>query len=171
VIPGEQSDFILELPVIRVPSLSNIVVKTLARLEWYLKEVVPVFIYGTAALFLLDKINLLAAIERLLSPLIVGWLNLPAEVTDVFLIGFLRRDYGAVGLFALARDGALNPLQIVVSLVVITLFMPCVATLLIIVKEYGTRTAVAVAAFIFPFAFMVGGLLNLVLGKLNILVW
>ncbi|HLF66832.1 MAG TPA: nucleoside recognition domain-containing protein, partial [Gammaproteobacteria bacterium] len=164
----QQSDFILELPVVRIPSFSNIVVKTLARLEWYLKEVVPIFILGTTALFVLDKVKLLNVIERLLSPIIVSWLNLPVEVTGVFLIGFLRRDYGATGLFDMARDGLLTPLQIVISLVVITLFMPCVANVLMIVKEYGTRTALAVAAFVFPFAFMIGGLLNLVLQRLNI---
>jgi len=163
VIPGQRSDFILELPPMRVPTLSNIVVKTVARMEWYVKEVVPIFMLGTAALFVLDKVGLLGTVEHLLSPVIVRWLGLPPEVTGAFLVGFLRRDYGAAGLFALARAGALNPLQILVSLVVITLFMPCIANLLMIVKEHGTRTAVAVAAFVFPFSFVVGGLLNWVL--------
>jgi ferrous iron transport protein B len=166
VIPGQRSDFILELPPMRMPLLSNIVVKTVARMEWYLKEVVPVFVLGTAALFVLDKVGLLSAIEGLLAPLIVRWLGLPAQVTGAFLVGFLRRDYGAAGLFALARDGALDPSQILVSLVVITLFMPCIANLLMIVKEHGTKTAAAVAAFVFPFAFVVGGVLNWVLGNL-----
>lgn len=168
LIPGEQSDFILELPAVRMPSPGNIVVKTLARLEWYLKEVVPVFVAGTAALFVLHKTGLLHMLERLLSPLIVGWLNLPAEITGVFLIGFLRRDYGATGLFALARDGGLSTQQVLVSLVVITLFVPCVANLLMIIKEYGVKTALGVAAFVFPFAFGIGGLLNLVLDYLHV---
>jgi ferrous iron transport protein B len=170
LIPGQPSDFILELPPVRVPSFANIVVKTIARLEWYLKEVVPVFAVGTTALFVLDQTGLLATIERLLSPIVVGWLNLPAQVSGVLLVGFLRRDYGAAGLFAVARAGELSSVQILVSLVVITLFMPCIANLLMIVKEYGLRTAVAVAAFVFPFAIAVGGLLNLVLRSLNILV-
>ena len=168
IIPGQPSDFILELPAVRIPSFGNMVVKTLARLEWYLKEVIPIFVLGTTVLFVLDKTKLLTAIERLLSPIIVSWLNLPVDVTGVFLIGFLRRDYGATGLFAMAREGLLTPLQIVISLVVITLFMPCVANVLMIVKEYGTRTALAVAAFVFPFAFMMGGLLNLVLQRLDV---
>ncbi len=119
----------------------------------------------------MDKVGLLTAIERLLSPLIVGWLNLPAQLAGVFLVGFLRRDYGATGLFALARTGELDSLQILVSLVVITLFVPCIANLLMIAKEYGLRTALAVAAFVFPFAFLVGGLLNWFLKSLNILTF
>ncbi len=164
MLPGRGSDFILELPPIRWPQMSNIVVKTLARLEWYLREVVPLFIAGTAILFVLDKLALLKAIERLAAPLVVNFLGLPAAATDAFLIGFLRRDYGAAGLFALARAGSMTPDQILVSLVTITLFVPCIANVLMIAKEYGNRTALAMSAFIFPFAFLVGGLLNFALG-------
>ena len=55
-------------------------------------------------------------------------------------------------------------MQIVVSMVVITLFVPCIANFLMIVKEYGARTGLAVAATVFPLALLVGGVLNIVLG-------
>jgi ferrous iron transport protein B len=48
-------------------------------------------------------------------------------------------------------------------LVTITLFVPCVANFFVIIKERGMRTALAITAFIFPFAFVIGGLLNLAL--------
>jgi ferrous iron transport protein B len=167
-LPGQSSDFILELPPIRLPQFGNITVKTLARLEWYLKEVLPLFALGTAILFTLDKIGALAWLERLGAPLVKGLLGLPPETASVFLIGFLRRDFGAAGLFTLARAGLLTPTQMVVSLVVITLFIPCIANLLMIVREFGKRTAFWVAAFVFPFAFGVGGVLNLVLRALKV---
>lgn len=78
----------------------------------------------------------------------------------MFLLGFLRRDYGAVGLFELAREGQLSPHQILVSLIVVTLFIPCVATVMMMVKEHGWKVGVAICAFVFPFAFLVGGLVN-----------
>jgi ferrous iron transport protein B len=53
--------------------------------------------------------------------------------------------------------------QTLVSLVVITLFIPCIANVLMIVKEHGVRTAVAVSAVVFPLAFLIGGLLRLFL--------
>lgn len=168
LLPGESSDFILELPPIRRPQLSNIIVKTLARLEWYLREVIPLFLLGTLILFTLDKTGALALIERLAAPLIVGALGLPQEAAGAFLIGFLRRDYGAAGLFQLARAGQLDSVQILVSMVVITLFIPCIANLLMIVKEYGRRVAAGMAAFVFPFAFLVGSLLNLALRTLGV---
>jgi ferrous iron transport protein B len=159
---------VLELPPLRVPSLRNILVKTVARLEWYLKEVVPLFVVATAVLFVLDETGSLAVIERALSPVVVGWLGLPAAATGVLLIGFLRRDYGAAGLFALASAGALSPAQVLVSLVVITLFVPCFATILIIVREQGAKVAAAVVGFVFPFAIFVGGLLHLALEALDV---
>ena len=163
VLPGRGSDFVLEIPPMRVPQLSNIVIKTVARIEWYLKEVIPLFILGTAILYALDKLNLLARIERIASPLVETFLGLPPKATQAFLIGFLRRDYGAAGLFELAREGMLNPNQIVVSLITITLFVPCIANFFVIIKERGLWTAIAMVAFIFPFAFLIGGLVNTLL--------
>jgi len=122
--------------------------------------VLPLFILGTAALFVLDRTGALAAIEQAASPLVEGLLGLPRQATAAFLIGFLRRDYGAAGLFALARQGLLTSTQITISLVVITLFIPCIANFLMIVKEYGWKTAAWVTAFVVPLAFAVGGALN-----------
>lgn len=168
LLPGRSSDFIVELPPVRWPQPANILVKTLARIEWYLKEVLPLFALGTAILFVLDRVHLLLWIENLLAPLVVSWLGLPAQTASAFLVGFLRRDFGAAGLFTLARAGLLTPVQLVVSLVVITLFIPCIANLLMIVREHGRRTAFWVAAFVFPFAFGVGGVLNLALRALRV---
>jgi len=53
-------------------------------------------------------------------------------------------------------------------MVTITLFVPCVANFFIIVKERGIWTAVAISAFIFPFAILVGGILNVVLRAIGL---
>ena len=160
VFGGETSEFILEIPPIRRPQLSNVIVKTLSRLEWYLKEVIPIFVVGTAVLFLLDKLRLLDWISRAGEPLISGWLGLPAEMSNAFLVGFMRRDFGAVFVLdaVQASEPLLTQLQIFVAMVTITLFMPCVATFLMIAREHGTKAALRMSAFIFPFAFLVGGL-------------
>jgi ferrous iron transport protein B len=161
VLPGDSSDLVLELPPMRIPQLGNILVKTVARIEWYLREVVPLFILGTALLFALDAFNALGAIQRFAAPVVQDWLGLPASATEAFLIGFLRRDYGAAGLLQLSQHGMLNELQVVVSLVTITLFVPCVANVFMIAKERGLRTAIWMVVFIFPFAFLVGGLVRM----------
>jgi ferrous iron transport protein B len=168
VIPGEGSDFILEIPPLRIPQISNILVKTLARIEWYLKEAVPLFILGTIILFGLHKTKMLILLERVATPLIVHFLGLPAKVTEAFIIGFLRRDYGAAGLFILAKEGQLDSHQILVSLVTLTLFIPCIAQFFMMIKERGLGKALWMSAVIFPIAFGVGGMLNFLLRLLGI---
>lgn len=168
LLPGRGSDFLLEVPPLRVPSLVNILIKTTARTEWYLKEAVPLFILGTLLLFLLEAAGALPALERAARPVVVGLLGLPEKAADAFLVGFLRRDYGAAGLFVLQGDGLLDGVQAVVSLVVITLFVPCIANFFMMIKERGLKTALAMVTFIIPFAFLVGGLLNLILRSLKV---
>ncbi|MDP1758546.1 MAG: hypothetical protein Q8K77_01945, partial [Thermodesulfovibrionales bacterium] len=95
-------------------------------------------------------------------------LGLPEKTTESFILGFLRRDYGAAGLFAMAEKGMLTPVQSVVSLVTITLFIPCLANFFMIVKERGMKTALGIVAVVFPFAFLGGGLLNWILRAFNV---
>ncbi|HUJ08912.1 MAG TPA: ferrous iron transporter B [Verrucomicrobiae bacterium] len=166
LLGGPSSDFILELPPMRRPQLSNVLIKTFARLEWYLKEVIPLFVLGTAILFVLDKLHALEWIARRGEPLVTGWLGLPRETATAFLIGFLRRDFGAVYLLdaATGPHPLMTPHQVLVAMVTITLFMPCIATLFMIARELGKKTALWITIFIFPFAFFVGGVVNF-LGK------
>lgn len=160
LVPGERTQLLVELPPLRLPLFSNVVIKTLARLEWYLKEVVPLFLLGTALMFLFDQIGLLDRLIQLGEPLIAGWLGLPVEASAAFLMGFMRRDFGATGLFVMETKGLLTPLQVVVAMVTVTLFVPCVASVFMIAKERSWRTALAISALIFPLAFLVGGLLQ-----------
>ncbi|OGX13033.1 MAG: ferrous iron transport protein B [Omnitrophica WOR_2 bacterium RIFCSPLOWO2_02_FULL_63_16] len=170
LLPGEGSPFLYELPPLRRPKLSNVLIKTLGRVEWYVKEAVPLFFLGTLVLFVLDAVGALFVLERLASPLIVSWLGLPAKATGAFLVGFLRRDFGAAGLFALQRAGQLDGVQTVVSLVTITLFVPCIAQYFMMVKERGWKMANLMAAFVFGTALLVGGILWRILTGLRV-VW
>jgi ferrous iron transport protein B len=167
VLPGERSDFVVELPPMRLPALGNVLSKTAARVEWYLKEALPLFLVGTLILFLLDRAHLLAGIIRAGEPLVKGVLGLPPEASAAFLIGFLRRDFAATRLFDMSRAGGLDAVQLVVAMVTITLFIPCVANVFVIAKERGWKTALAMAAFIFPLAFLVGGLVRVLMVALG----
>ena len=163
VLPGRGSDFVLELPPLRLPRPGNIVVKTVARIEWYVKEAVPIFVVGTFILFVADRLHLLGELERLAAPMLTGGLGLPPETAEAFVLGFLRRDFGAAGLYQLAQAGRLDTVQVVVAMTTITLFIPCIANFFVIVKERGWRIGLAIAAFVFPFALAVGAALNSVL--------
>ena len=168
LVKGDAAEFLLEVPPIRTPKLSNIIVKVLARTEWYLKEAVPLFVIGTLLLFIAHVTNVLPALQRAAAPVVVGLLRLPAEAANAFLIGFLRRDYGAAGLFMMQRDGGLSPLQTVVSLTVVTLFIPCIANFFMIIKERGWKMATGMSVFILVYAFGVGFLMSRLLPLLPV---
>ncbi len=165
LIPGERSPLIVELPPLRMPILSNVLYKTIARVEWYVKEAVPLFLLGTLLLFILDKVNLLPGLILGIEPIVTGWLGLPKEAASAFLLGLMRRDFAATGLFVMQSSGHLTALQALVSITTITLFIPCIASIFMIVKERGWKIALGMTAFIFPFSILVGGVL------LRILTW
>ena len=150
------------MPPIRQPMVQNIVAKTMARIEWYLKEAVPLFLAGTALLFVLDAAHLLGFVHRAGEPIVHHVLGFSSEagvsdrVSEALLVGFLRRDFGAAGLLDLARAGRLSPADVAVSMVTITLFIPCIANVFMIAKERGWKVAGAMSGFIFPYAIAVG---------------
>jgi len=163
VLPGERGDFVIELPPMRRPALANVLSKTVARVEWYLKEALPLFLVGTLVLFLLDRLRLLGVVTRLGEPIVTGVLGLPPEASSAFLVGFLRRDFAATRLFDMSRGGGLDVVQLVVAMVTITLFIPCIANVFMIAKERGWKTAAAMAAFIFPLAVAAGGVVRVLM--------
>jgi ferrous iron transport protein B len=167
-LPGDRSPFIMELPPIRLPGLRNLLTKTALRVRWYLGEAVPLFLAGTLLLFLLDRIGCLEAIAAFARPVVTGALGLPPRAAEVFVMGFLRRDYGAAGLFELARSGALTGVQSVVALTVMTLFVPCVANLLMIIKERGVKVGLTILVFVTLVAVGTGAALNVLLGVLGV---
>ena len=167
-LTGERSDFIMELPPMRMPRLRNLLTKTVLRVRWYLGEAVPLFLIGTVLLFILDRFGALDALTAAARPLVTGMLGLPPKAAEVFVMGFLRRDYGAAGLFLMARDGALTHVQAVVALTVMTLFVPCVANFLMIVKERGLKIGLSILAVVTIIAVGTGAVLNAVLRMLHV---
>jgi ferrous iron transport protein B len=166
VLPGEAPVFHMELPPLRLPRVGNVVSKTVSRMQWYFLEVLPLFLLASVILWIGDLTGLLKAALRGLTP-VVGLLGLPPETAQPFLFGFFRRDYGAAGLFDLNQQGLLSTVELTVAAVTLTLFVPCIAMFLMMLKERGVRTALAIVAFVVPFAFGVGAALNLVLRGLG----
>jgi ferrous iron transport protein B len=158
----------MELPPIRWPRLGNLITKTRLRVWWYLGEAVPLFLAGTVLLFVLDRVGALIWISRAGQPIVTGLLGLPAATAQILVMGFLRRDYGAAGLFQLAHNGQLTGVQAVVALTVMTLFVPCVANFLIMVRERGLRVGLAIVGVITPVAIFTGASLNYVLHALDV---
>lgn len=158
LVKGKRIPLMTELPPMRLPMLSNVAKKTWSRLKWYLMEVIPLFLIGAALMFVLDLIGFLPWLIKAGEPLVTGWLGLPKEASAALLMGFLRRDFGATGLFALGSS--LSPEQGLVGLVTLTIFVPCIASTMMIIKEQGLKTAVIMTGIIIPLAFLIGGLMH-----------
>ncbi len=163
LVRGPATPFLVEIPPFRLPKLSNLLRKTYYRVTWFVKEAVPIFLAATAFLWAASVTGLLGALTNLTRPIIVGALGLPPKATEAFILGFLRRDYGAAGLFSLFDRGLLDPVQVFVAMVTITLFVPCVAAFAVIIKERGLATALGIVGFIFPYAVLVGAAVNIAL--------
>ncbi|MGK7311050.1 MAG: ferrous iron transport protein B [Candidatus Longimicrobiales bacterium M2_2A_002] len=166
VMPGKSPTFHMELPPLRMPTFGNVMTKTTSRMQWYFLEVLPLFLLASVLLWIGDLTGVLELTIAGLTP-VVGALGLPAETAEAFLFGFFRRDYGAAGLFDLNQEGLLDTRQLTVAAVTLTLFVPCVAQFLMMLKERGVKTAMAIFAFTVPFAFGTGALLNQVLKGLG----
>ncbi len=167
VIPGEKASFYMELPPLRLPKLSNVLVKTYTRLQWYFVEVLPLFILASIMLWAGKLTGVFDLVLSGLEP-VVEFIGLPPEAAIAFLYGFFRRDFGAAGLYDLHSSGVLLGVPLVVAAVTLTLFIPCIAQFSVMLKERGIKTALAIALFILPFAFFVGFILNLVLTTLGV---
>ncbi len=167
IIPGERASFYMEVPPLRLPKLSNVLVKTYTRLQWYFVEVLPIFILASILLWLGELTGILGFVTSGLEP-VVKLIGLPPETATVFVYGFFRRDFGAAGLYDMYNSGVILGIPLVVAAVTLTLFIPCIAQFSVMWKERGKKTALAIALFIFPFAFFVGFILNLVLTTLGV---
>lgn len=162
LLPGRPGVFYMELPPLRLPSGRNMLLKAFTRLRWYFREVLPIFIATSLLLWWGDITGVLAVAMKWLAPIVTG-MGLPEVTAQVFLLGFFRRDYGAAGLYELQRVGLLHDGQLLVAAVVLTLFVPCITQWLITVRERGLLVALALSAAIFPFAFIMGWLIHMLL--------
>lgn len=155
-----QTDFIMEIPPIRLPKTKDIVTKLYFRMKWFMKEIPPLFMLGAFVLFLLDKTGALVYIKIGLTPIIVSLLSLPIETVDAFLLCLVKLEAGAVQLLTLVENDVLSPTQVVVSLIIITSLGPCFANLMAIIKQIGFRKAVVLRLAILCCALLTGGIVN-----------
>jgi len=156
----ERSDFLQELPAIRLPNPKAVIVKTYYRLWWFIKEAVPVFIYAAVILFVIDKAGILDTIKNVLSPVINGLLGLPVQMVDALILCMARHEAAAGLIIKLIEAGKLNYIQCIVAVTITTMFVPCFANIMAMIKELGARRAITMAVIINASAFLIAACLN-----------
>ncbi|TDB38076.1 MAG: ferrous iron transport protein B [Actinobacteria bacterium] len=161
--PGVSTDLLIDLPPLRVPRMGNVLRKSSTKVYHFMKEVAVFFLAGAALISVLDITGALTWVQTVAQPLTVGWLHLPKEAATAFVMGFVRRDFGAAGFFTMNLSSA----QLLVAMVTITLFVPCVASVMVILKERGWRYLAGLLVTSVSGAFLVGGLLTRLLEVLR----
>jgi ferrous iron transport protein B len=159
LVPGETPMFYMELPPMRMPQVSNVFTKTYTRMQWYFMEILPLFIVASVLLWLGKITGFFEKAVTALTPLMSA-IGLPKEAAVAFIFGFFRRDYGAAGLYDLQSKGLLEPRQLAVAAITLTLFIPCVAQFLMMKKERGLKVSLMIFVLVSVIAFGSGYLAN-----------
>lgn len=168
VLPGRKPSFYMELPPLRLPKFTNILTKTYSRMQWYLLEILPLFIIASVLIWIGRLTKVFDLVIKGIQP-IVAFIGLPNELAEPILYGFFRRDYAAAALYDEATETVgLTGNQFVIAAVVLTLFLPCIAQFLVMIKERGLKTSLAMIAIILFLAFGTGFLLNNILNMFSI---
>ena len=161
IIPGTSSPLLLDLPMMRFPKIGNLLQKTYYRSLGFMKEAAVWFFVGALFVGVLDITNLLYHFQNLLAPVTVHWLKLPKEAATAFVMGLVRRDFGTAGLFNLG----LTPMQITVAIITITLFVPCIASVMVMLKERGFKEGLIIWVGTWIGAFAIGGIVAQIIIK------
>ncbi len=162
LVPGESAGLIMEMPKYHTPSLRVVLKQTWARTKSLLWIVFPAYIIGSAVLQGLYSFGVLTPINNALSPITVLWLGLPAVTGILLIFGVVRKELTILMLavifgttnFALV----LTPLQLIVLALVSMIYIPCIAVIITLVREYGWKSAITISAAEVGMAVLLGGI-------------
>ena len=164
VVPGEPTALIMEMHDYRWPHMKTILKETWFRVAEFIKIAFPLIIVGSFVLKLAEVAGWLEPIAAVLSPVTVVWLGLPAITGITLIFGVLRKELSLVMLAALlgtsnfAQVPGFGPVQMVVFTLVAMLYIPCIATIAALVKDFGWKKALFITVFEIAFAILVGGI-------------
>jgi len=165
VLAGDRPDLILEIPRMRIPRVRVLLEKTIRRSFLFLREAVPVFLLAAFAVFLFDRAGGLTMIDELGKP-VVHLMGLPDHSIQVFIKTAIRREAGAAELSRMHAQ--FTDVQLAITLLIMTLSMPCINTTIVLIKERGLKVGVSTLAASLAFAIVLGAIVNLALRSIGI---
>jgi ferrous iron transport protein B len=161
-LPGEPTELIMEMSDYRIPHLPTVAKQTWFRLREFIVMAFPLIIAGSLVIKFAEVMNLLEPIANIMSPITVAWLGLPLMAGIALIFGILRKELTLIMLVTLFAPiplaNAMTPVQMIVFTLVAMLYIPCVATIGALVKEFGWKKALLITVFEIAFALLVGGI-------------
>ncbi len=161
-IPGESVGLIMEMPSYHIPSLSVVPKQTWARTKSLLWMVFPVYVIGSAALQVLYSFGVLNPLNDALNYVTVAWLGLPAITGILLVFGVVRKELTILMLAVLFQTtdfaSVMEPLQLMVLALVSMIYIPCLATILVLAREFGWGKALVITGTEIMMAILIGGI-------------
>jgi len=158
IIKGQSPEIIMEIPSYQIPHFGTLMRKTWLRVKSFLQEAAPLIVLGILVVNILEMLGMIRLLGRLASPLVVNLLGLPREAVSVILFGFLRKDIS----IALLAPLNLSAKQAVIASVFLVLYLPCLATFFVALKEMGWRGILRVLVVTLSWALLIGLAINLI---------
>ena len=162
IVPGESTGLIMEMHSFKVPSLSVVGKQTWARTKSIIYMVFPVYIIGSALIQVLYALDVLTPISNVMYPITVLWLGLPAATGILLILGVVRKEFilvGAVALFGTTNlIEVFTPVQLITLAMVAMLYIPCISTIVILIREFGWKAATTISLANVITAIIIGGL-------------
>jgi len=162
MMPNRSPGIIMEIPEYRLPDMKIVWRQTWYRFRDFLIVGVPFIVGGSAVIELLRVLNVLDTVTHVLTPITVYWLGLPAFTGVLLIFGILRKEATLALLFSLAGGfavtGIMSPLQMVVFTIVVMLYIPCISTMAVMVKEAGVKYTVIMVIAEIALALLLGGI-------------
>jgi len=162
VVPGEPTALIMEMHDYRWPHMKTILKQTWFRVAEFIKIAFPLIIVGSLVLKLASVSGWLETVASALSPVTDAWLGLPPIVGITLIFGVLRKELSLVMLAALLGTSdfalVLTPVQMIVFTLVAMLYIPCIATIAALVRDFGWKKSLFITVFEIAFAILIGGI-------------
>jgi ferrous iron transport protein B len=162
LLPGEPVGLIMEMPPYRMPSASVVAKKTWTRTRDFVYVAFPLIIAGSVVLQFLMTSGMIWPIAEWMSPLMRDWLGLPTMSTVPIIFGILRKELTLILLAELAGttsfDQVLTPIQMIVFALVTIIYVPCIATIGALAREFGWKRAIGVSVVDILLALVIGGI-------------
>ena len=166
-VPGEPMGLIMEMPPYRVPSVKVTAQRTWFRVKDFVYEAFPIIVVGNMVIILASMVGLLGVVERAMSPIMDLWLGLPTATGVVLIFGVLRKELTLILLASLMGTtnfaDILSPTQMFVFAFVVMIYIPCIATIAVLVKEFGYKRAAIITASEIALAIFLGGIIYRIL--------
>lgn len=157
IIPGSNPEILIDVPPYHWPMRENITKKLVNRTKSFLKEAVPFVLLGVLIVNVLYLAGIIGALADLFEPLFVTWFGVPKETVGPLIAAFLRKDLAVAQLSAIA----MTPYQMITAVVLVSIYFPCVATFVVMLRE-GWQELLAAVGVLVATVFLYGGLMHAV---------